>query len=359
MPTDALTIDDIRTLPKIALHDHLDGGLRPQTVLDLAAEVGHELPAADAASLADWFFQAADSGTLVRYLETFDHTIAVMQTADALRRVAREFVLDQAEDGVVYAETRWAPEQHLHQGLTLVQAVEAVRDGLAEGEAEVASRGRTIIARQIVTGMRHADRSTEIAQLAVEHRDDSVCGYDIAGAEDGFPPSQHLEAFDVLKRASARWTVHAGEAAGVDSVWEAVHLAGAQRLGHGVRIIEDVTVAEDGTRRLGPLAAFVRDTGIPLEVCPSSNLQTGIAATIDEHPIGLLVDLGFAVTVSCDNRLMSRTTLSRELALCCEAFDWDLEQLEVLQLTALDHAFLPLPDRARLLEEVVLPGFAR
>ncbi|MVA76414.1 adenosine deaminase [Auraticoccus sp. F435] len=352
-----LTLDEIRALPKVALHDHLDGGLRPQTVLELAAEAGHELPAQDAEALGDWFYEAADSGSLVRYLETFDHTVAVMQTADALRRVAREFVLDQAADGVVYAEARWAPEQHLRQGLSPEQAVRAVADGLAEGEAEVAAQGRTVVARQIVTGMRHADRSAEIARLAVAHRD-SVCGYDIAGAEDGFPPSRHLEAFDVLKRASARWTVHAGEAAGLDSLWEAVHLAGAQRLGHGVRIVEDVTLAEDGTRHLGPLAAFVRDTGIPLEVCPSSNLQTGIASTIEEHPVGLLVDLGFAVTVSCDNRLMSRTTLSRELALCCEAFDWDLEQLEVLQLTALDHAFLPLPDRARLLEQVVLPGFA-
>ncbi len=358
-PTTApLTLDQVRALPKVALHDHLDGGLRPATVLELAQEVGHPLPADTPEALADWFFEAADSGTLVRYLETFDHTIAVMQTADALRRVAREFVLDQAADGVVHAEARWAPEQHQRQGLSLAEAVAAVRDGLAEGEQEAVAQGRTITARQLVTGMRHADRSAEVAQLAVDFRDDSVAGYDIAGAEDGFPPSKHLAAFDLLKRANARWTVHAGEAAGVDSVWEALHLAGAQRIGHGVRIVEDITTAADGTRRLGPLAALVRDLGLPLEVCPSSNLQTGIAATIAEHPIGVLVAEGFTVTVSCDNRLMSRTTLSRELALLSEAFGWGLDQLLALQLAAVDAAFLPLPERRRIRDELVLPGFA-
>ncbi|WP_233493957.1 adenosine deaminase [Desertihabitans brevis] len=346
------TPEQIRALPKVALHDHLDGGLRPATVLELAAEVGHPLPAGDADALADWFFEAADSGSLVRYLQTFHHTIAVMQTPSALRRVAREWVLDQAADGVVYAEARWAPEQHGQQGLTPAHAVEAVRDGLAEGVAEAAAQGRTIVARQIVTGMRHADRSAEIARLAVEYRDDSVAGYDIAGAEDGFPPSRHLEAFELLKSANARVTVHAGEAAGPESVWEAVHLAGAHRLGHGVRVLEDV----DADGGLGTLAVLVRDLQLPLEVCPSSNLQTGIAASIAEHPVGRLVDLGFAVTISCDNRLMSRTTLSRELALCVEAFGWDLDRLRRLQLTALEASFLPKPERDRLREDVLLPG---
>lgn len=353
-----LTHDQIRALPKVALHDHLDGGLRPQTVLELAAEAGHELPAGDADSLADWCFAAASSGNLVQYLETFDHTLAVMQTADALRRVAREFVLDQAADGVVHAEARWAPEQHQQRGMTLDETVAAVREGLAEGVEIAAVDGRTISATQIVTGMRHAQRSAEIAALAVAHRDDSVCGFDIAGAEDGFPPSGHLPAFDLLKRANARVTVHAGEAAGVESIWEAVHLAGAERLGHGVRVVEDIETGVDGRARLGTLAALVRDRGVVLEVCPSSNLQTGIAETIEQHPIGLLVDLGFTVTLSCDNRLMSRTTLSRELALCADAFDWDVDRLLSLQLTALDAAFLPLPDRSRLAEEVILPGFA-
>lgn len=353
-----LTQDQIRALPKVALHDHLDGGLRPQTMIELAAEVGHELPATDADALADWFFAAADSGSLVRYLETFDHTIAVMQTAAALRRVAREFVLDQAADGVVHAEARWAPEQHLQQGLSLVETVEAVRDGLAAGEAEAAAAGHLITARQIVTGMRHAQRSAEIAQLAVDLREDSVVGFDLAGAEDGFLPSGHLAAFDLLKKANARVTVHAGEAAGYDSLWEAIHLAGAERLGHGVRIADDIDTDADGRPRLGTLAALVRDRGIVLEVCPSSNLQTGIATTIAEHPVGRLVDLGFTVTISCDNRLMSRTTLSRELALCVEAFGWDAERLLALQLTALDAAFLPLPERTRIAEQVILPGFA-
>lgn len=346
-------IEVCRAMPKVALHDHLDGGLRPATILEEARAIGHPLPADSPQALADWFYDAADSGSLERYLETFTHTIAVMQTADQLRRVAREFVEDQATDGVVYAEARWAPEQHLAGGLSLSAAVEAVRDGLAEGMAACADAGRPVVARQILTSMRHATPSTDIAELAVAYRHDSVCGFDIAGAEDGFPPSRFAAAFDYLKRRNMEFTIHAGEAFGLPSIWEAVQLCGASRLGHGVRLVEDI--AADGT--LGELAGYVRDRRIALEVCPSSNLQTGICDTIAEHPFGLLARLRFRVTVSCDNRLMSRTTLSREFALLSEAFGYGLEDLRRFSLNAAKSAFLPWDRRLELIDQVK-DGFA-
>ena len=304
-----ITPDQIARVPKVALHDHLDGGLRPATVLDLAGPIDHRLPADTPESLQRWFSASADSGSLVRYLETFEHTVAVMQTEAALRRVAQEFVEDQAADGVVYAEARWAPEQHLRDGLTLDQTVAAVRDGLVEGMQVCAAAGRPIVARQLVTGMRHASASREIAELAVRWRGDdpttaAVAGFDIAGAEAGYPPTRHLDAFDFLKRNNAYFTIHAGEAFGLPSIWEAVQLCGANRLGHGVRIIDDIGVDEAGDPVLGPLASYVRNERIPLEMAPSSNVQTGAATSIADHPIGLLARLRFRVTVNCDNRLM-------------------------------------------------------
>jgi adenosine deaminase len=267
--------------------------------------------------------------------------------------VAAEFVEDQAADGVIYAEARWAPEQHLAGGLSLAEAVEAVRDGLAEGMASCAATGRGIIARQILTSMRHGVPTTQIAELAVAYRHDSVCGFDIAGAEDGYPPSRFSEAFDYLKRHNFEFTIHAGEAFGLPSIWEAVQLCGASRLGHGVRLADDI--AADGT--LGELAGYVRDRRIPLELCPSSNLQTGIAATIAEHPFGLLARLKFRVTVSCDNRLMSRTTLSREFALLSEAFGYGRADLQRFTVNAAKSAFLPFDQRLLLIDRVK-DGFA-
>lgn len=352
-----LSVDVIRSLPKVALHDHLDGGLRPETVLEHCAEAGHPLPAETPEDLATWFYEAADSGSLVRYLETFDHTIAAMQTAEHLRRVAREFVVDQAADGVVYAEARWAPEQHLRKGLTLDEAVEAVRDGLAEGMREAAGKGNKIVARQIVTSMRHAEPTLEIAELALRYRDDSVCGFDIAGAEDGFPPSRFAPAFDFLKRNNMFFTIHAGEAFGLPSIWEAVQVCGADRLGHGVRIVEDIEIV-DGSARLGRLAAYVRDARIPLEVAPSSNLQTGIADELADHPVELLKDLGFNVTVNCDNRLMSATTMTREYERLVDTFNWDLDDLELTTINAMRAAFLPHDQRESIVREVIRPAYA-
>jgi adenosine deaminase len=342
-----LSFEDCRAVAKIALHDHLDGGLRPSTMIELASEVGHVLPASDPDALGTWFYEAADSGSLVRYLETFAHTVAVMQTAAALRRVAREFVEDQAADGVIHAEARWAPEQHVAGGLSLAEAVEAVRDGLAEGVASAAAAGRQISATQIVTAMRHVPQpTTEIAQLAVAYRHDSVCGFDIAGAEDGFPPARFAESFDYLRRHNVEFTIHAGEAHAVASIWEAVQVCGASRIGHGVRLVDDI--APDGT--LGEFAQYVLNRQIPLEVSPSSNLQTGIAASIAEHPFGRLAKLGFNLSINCDNRLMSATTMSREYHLLSEAFGYSAADLLVFTRNAAASAFLPHAQRLALIE---------
>lgn len=351
-------LDTLKRAPKVSLHDHLDGGLRPQTIIDLAAEIDHPLPTSDAEKLADWFEESCTSGSLVRYLEAFDHTIAVMQTAPALRRVAREFVEDLAADGVVYGEARWAPEQHVQKGLSAAEAIEAVRDGIAEGVALASSVGRSIEVRQLVTSMRHATPNLEIAELAVKYRYDSVAGFDIAGAEDGYPPSRYKEAFDYLRRNNAHYTIHAGEAFGLPSIWEAVQVCGAHRLGHGVRIADDITIGSDGIPVLGELAGYVRDERIPLELCPSSNLQTGAAKSIAEHPIGLLTDLRFRVTVNCDNQLMSRTTLSNEFRLLCEAFGYDLARVRWFTINAAKSAFLPFDQRLDLIERVIKPGYA-
>lgn len=350
-----LTSDQIRALPKVALHDHLDGGVRSQTVIDHARDVGHTLPSYDADNLADWFFTAADSGNLVSYLSTFTHTVAAMQTREHIARVAHEFVLDQAADGVIYAEARWAPEQHTERGLTEAEAVEAVRDGLASGMAEVAASGGSIVAQQILTSMRHGGPTTRIAELCVAYRDQGVCGFDIAGAEDGFPPARFVDAFAYLRAHNAYYTIHAGEAFGVPSIQQAVE-CGALRLGHGVRLIDDIEVTQDGYR-LGTLASFIKNQRIALEVCPTSNLQTGIAPDLAHHPIRILNDLNFRVAVSCDNRLQSRTTLTAEFTALHEQLGWGLADIQRSTINATKAAFYPYDERRRLIEEVIRPGY--
>src|SRR3954449_11901672 len=352
VPLDA---DSIRRAPKVLLHDHLDGGLRPATIVDLARRIGYDaLPTTDVAELQSWFRESADSGSLERYLETFAHTVGVMQTAAGLSRVARECVEDLAADGVVYAELRWAPEQHVDDGLTLEQVVEAVLVGFQEGAATAAAEGRSIRVGAILTAMRHAARSREIAELAVRYRDDGVVGFDIAGAEAGFPPSRHLDAFEYLQRENFHFTIHAGEAFGLPSIWQAIQWCGADRLGHGVRIVDDITGL-----RLGRLSYYPRDQRIPLELCPSSNVQTGAAASIAEHPIGLLHDLRFRVTVNTDNRLMSGTTMSREMALLAEAFGWGWSELQWLTINAMKSAFIPYDERLAIINEVIKPAYAK
>ncbi|MYM18408.1 adenosine deaminase [Brevibacterium sp. 5221] len=350
--------DPILSLPKVSLHDHLDGGLRPATIVELAAEAGHELPTTDPEALRAWFRDSAESGDLVRYLETFEHTVAVMQTAVALTRVAREWVCDQVADGVFLAEARWAPEQHLREGLDMDEAVAAVQRGLEEGVALAADNGRVIRVGQLITAMRHQDNSLAVAELALHWREHGAVGFDIAGPEEGFPPSAHLTAFDLLHRECFPVTIHAGEADGRESILEAVQVCHAQRLGHGARIVEDMDVV-DGEGTLGNLAAWVLDQQVPLELCPSSNVQTGAARSIAEHPITGLKDLGFHVTVNPDNRLMSATSISREMRLLVDEAGWDLGDLELATVNALSSSFTPYDVRDRFIDEILIPGFDR
>ncbi|WP_433891980.1 adenosine deaminase [Streptomyces sp. CA-111067] len=352
--------DQIRRAPKVLLHDHLDGGLRPGTIVDIARATGYDgLPETDPAKLGEWFRAAADSGSLERYLETFAHTCAVMQTEEALTRVAAECAEDLAADGVVYAEIRYAPEQHLEGGLTLEQVVEAVNEGFRQGERRAREDGNRIRVGALLTAMRHAARSQEIAELANRYRDLGVVGFDIAGAEAGYPPTRHLDAFEYLQRENNHFTIHAGEAFGLPSIWQALQWCGADRLGHGVRIIDDIQTDEDGgSVKLGRLAAYVRDKRVPLEMCPTSNLQTGAATSYREHPIGLLRRLHFRVTVNTDNRLMSGTSMSAEFEHLVEAFDYTLDDMQWFTVNAMKSAFIPFDERLAMINEVIKPGYA-
>jgi adenosine deaminase len=354
-----LTVETIRDAPKVLLHDHLDGGLRPATVIELADAVGYrDLPSMDAAELGGWFLAAAHSGSLVRYLETFGHTVGVMQTADALVRVAAECAEDLAADGVVYAEVRFAPELHVEAGLELDAVVEAVLEGFKVGAARAAERGRRIRVGCLLTAMRHAARSREIAELAVRYRDLGVVGFDIAGAEAGFPPTRHLDAFEYMRQQNAHFTIHAGEAFGLPSIWEALQWCGADRLGHGVRIVDDITLGADGTPRLGLLAAYVRDKRIPLEMCPTSNVHTGAAKSLADHPIGLLTQLRFRVTVNTDNRLMSDVSMTSEMTALADTFGYGWADLQWFTVNAMKSAFIGFDERLALINEVIKPGYA-
>ena len=352
MPT-PLTIDAIRRAPKVLLHDHLDGGLRPASIIDLAREIGHELPTNDPDDLSLWFQRGADRLDLALYLETFQHTVGVLQSAEALTRVAAECAEDLAADGVVYAEVRFAPELHVEKGLSLDDVVEAVLAGFASGSA-----GRGIVVNTLLTAMRTAARSTEIAELAVRWRDAGVVGFDIAGAEAGYPPTRHLDAFQLVQRNNFHTTIHAGEAFGLPSIWEALQWCAAERLGHGVRIVDDITTGPDGEPVLGRLAEYVRDRRVPLEMCPTSNVHTGAAPSIAEHPIGQLARLRFRVTVNTDNRLMSNVSMTSEMAGLTAAFGYGWDDIQWLTVNAMKSAFAHFDERLRLINTVIKPAYA-
>ena len=352
------TRDQIKRVPKALLHDHLDGGLRPQTIIDLAAEINYPLPSTDAEELADWFEDSCNSGSLEKYLVTFDHTIAVMQTREAIIRVARECVIDLARDGVVYAEVRGAPELFTKKGLTLDQVIEATTEGFRIGMADAKAEGFTIRVVQLLCALRQNDFANEVARKVVQFRDQGVVGFDIAGPEDGFPPSDYLEAFNYLREENAHFTIHAGEAFGLPSIWQAIQMCGTERLGHGVRIVDDIDLS-GGEPKLGLLSSYVRDRRIPLELCPTSNLQTGAAKDIHSHPIGLLEKLRFRVTLNTDNRLMSRTSMSHEMNQVVDAFDWTFEDLQRVTVNALKSAFIPFEERLAIIENIVKPGYTK
>jgi len=357
MATTPLSLDVIKRAPKVLLHDHLDGGLRPATILEIAKEIGYSLPTDDPEVLKQWFIADAPGSDLVRYLEGFAHTTAVMQTRAHLIRIAGECALDLARDGVVYAEIRFAPELHTQQGLSLDEVVTAVLEGFNEGVSQAKSEGHTIIVRTLLSAIRSAQNSVQIAELAVKWRDSGVCGFDIAGPEDGFPPTEHIDAFHLIQRENFHVTIHAGEAFGLPSLWEAVQFCNAERLGHGVRIVDDIKKVGD-SYEIGRLASYIRDCRIPLELCPTSNVHTGAAKSIAEHPIELLKQLKFRVTLNTDNRLMSGITLSSEFDACASAFGWTLKDMEWLTLNAAKSAFYQFDKRLEMINTVIKPGYA-
>ena len=350
------TADQIKRLPKALLHDHLDGGLRPETIIEIAREIGHALPTQDPAELAEWFRSSCDSGSLVLYLETFAHTVAVMQRREDIVRVARECAVDLARDGVVYAEVRMAPELLTEKGLSLSHVVEAIIEGFRAGEAEAKAEGNIIRVMSLLCGMRQNELSQQVAELAVKYRDHGVVGFDIAGPEDGFPPSDQLDTFEYLRRENAHFTIHAGEAYGLPSIWEAIQLCGAERLGHGVRITDDIDFNHTPAR-LGRLSSYVRDRRVPLEMCPSSNIQTGVADSFAHHPLAKLAKLRFRVTINTDNRLMSATSMTREMTEMVNQCEWNFLDLQRVTINALKSAFIPFEERLAIIDQVVKPAY--
>jgi adenosine deaminase len=350
-----IPLEVLRAAPKVLLHDHLDGGLRPRTVIELAKEVGYSgLPTVDPLELGRWFHASAASGSLPLYLRGFEHTIAVMQTPEGLERVAYECGADLASDGVVYAEIRYAPVFHLQRGLNLEQVVQAVARGF-----ERAERDHAITLRQIVAAMRDRTDSLEMAELAVANRERGVVGFDIAGEEAGHPPKAHLDAFQYCRRENFNITIHAGEAFGPPSIWQALQYCGAHRIGHGVRLVEDMAISDGSVVKLGPLATYVRDKRIPLELCPSSNVDTGAVPSLEEHPIRHFIEQRFRVTVNTDNRLMSNVTLSEEFSRLSRTLGLTLADVERLSINAMKSAFIGYDERVAHIYDRVKPGYAR
>ena len=355
LPRQVIPLETLRAAPKVLLHDHLDGGLRPATVVELARELMYTgLPTTDAGELATWFHASASTGSLALYLRGFAHTIAVMQTPESIERVAYECGEDLARDGVVYAESRYAPVFSTARGMSLQEVVDAVSRGFASAESR-----HGITMRQIVCAMRDRTDSLDMARLAVANRDRGVVGFDIAGEEAGYPPEKHLPAFQLCHRENFSITIHAGEGFGPPSIWQAIQICGAHRIGHGVRLIEDMQIEGGRVTGLGPLATYVRDKRIPLELCPSSNVDTGAAPSIDAHPIKHFLAQKFRVTVNTDNRLMSNITLSEELRRMSEAHGIDLSDVEKLSINAMKSAFVGYDERLQIIYDRIKPGYAR
>ncbi len=351
-----VTKEMIKRLPKVELHNHLDGGVRPETIIDLANEGKIEIPAETPEKLAQWFYRGADRKKLSLYLEGFGVTLSVMQTREALERISREHIEDLAKDGVVYAEIRFAPILHLEKGLNLESVVESVLNGLQAGREKTGVEFGLILC-----AMRHQDQaiSLEIAELAVAFRNKGVVGFDIAGDEHGHPPKKHLAAFQYIHRMNFSITIHAGEAFGIESIWQALQYCGAHRIGHATRLIEDMMVRGSRIEQMGTLSHFIRDKRIPLEMCLSSNVQTGATPSLDDHPFNIYFRNHFRVMLCTDNRLMSNTTLCKELGLAVEYFNLTLHDLEKITINAMKSAFIHYDERIRIIYDILKPGFTR
>lgn len=350
----AARLDLFRKAPKVLLHDHLDGGLRPQTVIDLAREDKIPLPFNDAEKLGEWFHLGANKGNLKQYLEGFAVTCSVMQTEEALERVAYEMMADMRQDGVCYVETRFAPIFHMSKGLSLFRVVQAVLNGLEAGRKAFGVRYGLILC-----SMRNMDNSLEIAELAISFRDRGVVGFDLAGEEIGYPAKRHIEAFQFIQRENFYSTIHAGEAFGKESIWQAIQYCCAHRIGHGVRLKDDFFFNDRGEAvGMGRLAEYVLNRRIPLEICLSSNLHTGAVPSIQEHPFKLFYQKKFRITLNTDNRLMSDTCMTKEFEIAARHFDLEFRDFEKLTINAMKSAFIDYKSRCDLIYDVIKPKYA-
>src|SRR4051812_27768114 len=345
----------LQSLPKVLLHEHLDGVLRPETVIELARDVRYtDLPTDSPQTLSQWFFRGANQGNLAKYLEGFRHTIAVMQTEEALQRVAYVQAADLSQDGVVYFETRFAPVFHTQKGSTHQQIVSAVLKGLERGRKDFG-----IVSGLIICAMRNMNTSLEMAELAVDFRARGVVGFDLAGEEGGYPPKKHVDAFHYIQRENFNITVHAGEGYGKESIWQAIQYCGAHRIGHGTRLIDDIAVADGRAVKLGDLAQYVLDKRIPLEICLLSNVHTGATPTLEQHPFKILYQEKFRVTLNTDKRLMSDTSMTKEFEAAARTFGLTVEDFEKITINAMKSAFLPYASRCDLIYNTIKPGYAR
>ncbi len=351
-----ITKELIKQIPKVELHDHLDGGLRPSTIIDLAEHYGISLPHTSEEGLAAWFHRGAKQKSLPLYLETFAVTTAVMQTAEALERIAFEAMEDYAKEHIVYAEIRFAPILHQEQGLNLEDVVSSVIKGLERGRKQTGVQFGLILC-----ALRNQDPriSLDIAELAVAFSDRGVVGFDLAGDENGHPPKKHLEAFQYIRNRNFNITIHAGEAFGVESIWQALQICGAHRIGHGTRLLEDMSIHGTRIEKMGSLANFIRDKRIPMEMCLSSNIGTGAAANFDEHPFIIFYRNNFRVFLCSDNRLMSDTSLTKEMELAVEHYNLELNDLEKITLNAMKSAFIHHDEKIRIIYDIIKQDFAR
>ena len=350
-----LDADLLRQLPKVLLHEHLDGGLRPATVIALAKDCHYDgLPTDDPAELGAWFHRGANKGSLPEYLEGFAHTIAVMQTREAIERIAFEFIEDMFHDGVVYAEARFAPCFHTRLGLTPEAVVQAALDGFNRGEEKYSVKWGLIIC-----AMRNLTDSLEWAEMAIDFRYRGVVAFDLAGEEAGFPPKKHVAAFQAIQAANFYSTLHAGEAFGIASIWQALQICGAHRLGHATRLTDGMTIVEGKIVKMGSLAQYILDRRIPLEMCLSSNVHTGAVRSMDQHPFKLYYERGFRVTINTDDRLMSDTSMTKEFQVAVEHFGLGLRDLEKITMNSAKSAFIDFDSRLRLIYDVIKPRYAK
>jgi adenosine deaminase len=335
---DKLPLELFESLPKADLHVHLDGSLRLQTIVDLAREENVELPSQDPGELRRLMHLGENCGSLAEYLKAFDITLRVMQTESALYRIAYELCEDAARENVRYMEVRYAPMLHTQRGLKLTKVIEAVLAGLKAARDKCGIESNIIIC-----GIRNVSpaSSLEMAELAVAYKGRGVVGFDLAGAEYDHPAKHHRAAFQLVRDNNINVTIHAGEAYGPESVAQAIHVCGAHRIGHGCRLRED-----------GDLLHYVNDHRIPLECCPSSNVQTGAVRDLASHPLKLYFNLGLRVTVNTDNRLITDTSVSKELWLCHTQMGMSFRDIKSIVMAGFKSSFLPFHERQGYLRRV-------